>query len=310
MKKDIKKISRRSFLNTSAVLPFAAIPGIGLASSFTPNTEKKGELSTSFSKEDLFKLHIRLMGSLKPTTIYNWFSGHLWGIIPGEAPKPLTTLQGLAKSNWKKEDKNYTKESFDLGFFGDIETGKVLDTWKNPYTNKIINPFHFMYGGGSKTTYTPEGILSGETIKPYKENWVQSGEQIWLDESGSASFKNPLQPEEWPISSAGEQMHFGSSTTYVTDAKQLFNPKKDSCEQTFFWTAINSWEPWLHMGQKPGFVMWRATGKKIVDISEIPASMLDYVSKVQPNYFEEERPWKGRRSTYASYKKERKHNEK
>ncbi|RKR15236.1 uncharacterized protein DUF1838 [Maribacter vaceletii] len=310
MKKDRKNISRRSFLNTSTALSFAAIPGIGLATPFIPEIKTKESATLSSSKGEIFKSHIRLMGSLKPATIYNWFSGHLWGILPGEAPKPLTTLQGLAKSNWKKEGNNYTKESFDLGFFGDLETGKVLDTWKNPYTNEIIEPFHFMYGGGSNTTYTPDGILSGETIKPYKENWVQSGEQIWLDEYGSASFKNPLQPEEWPISSAGEQMHFGSSTTYVTDAKQLFNPNIDSCEQTFFWTAINSWEPWLHMGQKPGFVMWRATGKKIVDISEIPDSMHDYVSKVQPNYFDNEQPWKGRRSTYTSYKEERKNNEK
>jgi len=91
-----------------------------------------------------------------------------------------------------------------------------------------------MYGDGSKTTYTPDGILSGETIKPYTESWIQSGDQIWLDEYSSVSFKNPLQPEEWPISSAGEQMHFGSSTTYVTDAKQLFDLKKRFLRTNFF----------------------------------------------------------------------------
>ena len=52
--------------------------------------------------------------------------------------------------------------------------------------------------------------------------------------------------------------------------------------------------------------MWRATGKKILDISEIPDSMTEYIAKVQPNYFKEERPWKGRRSTYPSYKRDRK----
>ncbi len=295
-------ISRRSFLNSSATLSVAAIPGISLAAPFIGERKKPVVLS----QKDIYKTHIRLMGSLKPSTIYSWFSGHLWGIVPGEAPKPLTTLQGLAKSIWQKEGDNYTKESFDIGFFGDLKTGEVLSEWKNPYTNKIVEPFHFMYGGGSKTTYTPEGTLSRNEVKPYQHDWIQSGEQVWLDEYGSASFKNPLNPEEWPISSAGEQMHFGSSTTFAASAGQLFNPELDSCDQTFFWTAINSWEPWLRMGQKPGFVMWRATGRKIFDTNEIPKSIKNYIAKVQPNYFTDEKPWSKRKSTYASYKKLRK----
>ncbi|WP_298477793.1 DUF1838 family protein [uncultured Maribacter sp.] len=305
MKED-KKISRRSFLNTSTAFSLASIPSLGVAAPFISEFASKEKINFPSSEKDIFKSHIRFMGSLEPTTIYSWFSGHLWGIVPGEAPKALTTLQGLAKSNWKKEGNNFTKESFDLGFFGDLETGKVLEKWKNPYTNETIEPFHFMYGGANKKVYTEKGILSGETMKPYPNNWVQSGDQIWLDEYGSASFTNPIQPKEWPISSAGKQMHFGSSTTYVANAKQLFNPKLASCDQTFFWTAVNSWEPWLRMGQKPGFVMWRATGRKIVDVSEIPISMLDYVAKVQPNYFDDEKPWKGRKSTYTSYKNNRK----
>ncbi len=303
MKTDKNNISRRAFINTTA-LSLAAIPTLSSSSIFNKDTNIIPPLKKI--DDDKFKTYIRLMGSLEPTTIYKWFSGHLWGIVPNEAPIPLTTLQGLAKSNWRVEGEHITKESFDLGFFGDLEKGNVLNSWKNPYTNEIVKPFHFMYGGGSKTIYTPKGIKSGESIKPYNTNWVQSGDQVWLDEYGSHSFKNPIQPDEWPISSSGKQMHFGSSTTFIANANELFDDKLASCNQNFFWTAVNSWEPWLRMRQKEGFVMWRATGRKITDISEIPDAMKTYVNSVQPNYFKDETPWKGRRSTYASYKKLRK----
>ncbi len=295
------KMNRRAFINAAGALPLVALPTLGYAANLLTNTNNFPALK--MSNDDTFKTYIRFMGSLEPATIYSWFSGYLWGIIPNEAPKPLTTLQGLAKSNWRIEGEHITKESFDLGFFGDLETGNVLESWKNPYTNETVKPFHFMYGGGHKTVYTPQGIKSGENIKPYKTNWIQSGNQVWLDEYGSHSFKNPIQPDEWPISSAGEQLHFGSSTTYIANADELFNDTLPSCDQSFFWTAVNSWEPWLRMRQREGFVMWRATGRKIMDISEIPDAMKHYVKKVQPNYFKEETPWKGRRSTYKSYKK-------
>lgn len=300
------ELSRRKFIEKSTALALTAIPTIGLGALPYLGTQSSPLGHVSSSKEDLFKTYVRLMGSLETTTIYSWFSGHLWGIIPNEAPKPLVTLQGLAKSNWQKEEDYITKESFDLGFFGDLETGEVLEEWKNPYTNELVQPFHFMYGGGSKTAYTTEGIKSANGIKPYKMNWMESGDHIWMDEYGSFSFESPLQPEEWPKASPGKQMHFGSSTTYMATKTELFNPNNTSCDQTFFWTAVNSWEPWLHMGQREGYVMWRATGRKIFDINEIPDTMKSYVAKVQPNYFEDKTPWNGRRSTYTSYKEHRK----
>ncbi len=302
-----KELSRRSFIQKSAAFSLASVPAIGLASPSAHTTTNTTPSFSSLSEIDDFKIYVRLMGSLAPATIYHWFSGHLWGIVPGEAPKPLTTLQGLAKSNWNVDGDNITKESFDLGFFGDLTTGEVLTEWKNPYNNEKVQPFHFMYGGGNKTVYTPQGIQSGDSIKPYELNLIESGDQIWMDEFGSVSFESPLQPEAWPKASAGKQMHFGSSTTYVTDKAELFNSNKPACNQTFFWTAVNSWEPWLQMGQRDGYVMWRATGRKILDISEISLTMKNYVSKIQPNYFNDETPWKGRRSTYASYKEVRKH---
>ncbi len=288
---------RRSFLEKASLLAMTTLPTFGLAKeSFNTNKQHYPN-----NPDDNANNYLRLIGSLTPRTLYSWFSGHLWGIVPGEAPKALTTLQGLAKSNWDVDGELLTKQSFDLGFFGDLENGELLQTWTNPYTNEKVKPFPFMYGGGPKTSYGPNGKLQGDKVEAYPNTWVRSGNQVWLDEYGSFQFKNPLQPEEWPHSSAGEELLFGSSTTYSANADELFDKEATTCGNTFFWTAINSWEPWMRMGQRPGFVMWRATGRKIFDVAEIPDAIKAYVAKVQPNYFEDKRPWKGRRSTYSSY---------
>lgn len=300
------KLNRRSFIEKSSALSMASLPAIGIGSMYGFGSIPNSESIESLEPTEKFKTYIRFMGSLQSETIYNWFSGHLWGIVPGEAPKPLTQFQGLAKSLWEPEGDTYTKQSFDLGFFSDLHSGKILTEFKNPFTDKIVHPYHFMYGGGGKTIHTLHGIKSGETVEPYEMNWKECGDQVWMDQYKSISFNNPLSPQEWKLSSAGEKMHFGTSTTYLGNRNELFNKNLMTSNQTFFWTTVNSWEPWLQMGQTPGYVMWRATGRKIFNVDDIPNSMKDYVKDIQPNYFEAGKPWEKRRSTYASYMKDRK----
>lgn len=59
------------------------------------------------------------------------------------------------------------------------------------------------------------------------------------------------------------------------------------------------------MGATPGFVMWRAVGRKVMDIGDVPTQMRKYIEETQPNYFDSGRPWEGTASTYRDYMKVR-----
>lgn len=288
-------LGRRAFM---AALPLAGIP--------------TGELHAAHA--DLAKLppaetvrtYIKLIGSTESAVVYTWFTGHLWIIVPSRPPAPLVSFQGLAKNIWAKESNGVvTQQNFDVGFFGAADGGGAIDEVENPLTGEIVNPYHYMYGGGIQR-YSDQGKLVGNEVTPIRPNWIVSGDMIWVDESRSASALNPIEPASWPRESAGEQVHFGSATSLVANASELLDPSRSSVPYTLFWSSIGSWEPWLHMGASPGYIMWRAVGRKLADLSEASEEIRAYVREVQPNYLADGPPWEGTKSTWNDFMRDRK----
>jgi hypothetical protein len=116
------------------------------------------------TREETLRTYVRLIGSTEPAVCYTWFSGRLWGVTPDQTPAPLVSVEGLANNVWRVgEDNVISQQNFDLGFFGDVESGDILDEFVNPFTGETVAPYHYLYGGGT-SRYTEEGIQSGENI--------------------------------------------------------------------------------------------------------------------------------------------------
>lgn len=62
----------------------------------------------------------------------------------------------------------------------------------------------------------------------------------------------------------------------------------------------------MMMGKRPGFALWRASGRKLERPEDAAPTLLAYVEKEQPNYFDREIPWEGTKSSYTSFKETRK----
>ena len=241
-----------------------------------------------------FASYVKLLGSLNGGTIYTSFQGTLSGVVPDQAPLPICRYQGLARSDWTaKPDGTFSKRSFDIGFFADVETGDVIDEVVNPLTGETVQPLHFKYGGGARRDITPDVLT--------EISWRDTGDKIWLSEQGGGAFPHPMDMATWPRESSGDELYYRSETDYVTDRSQLADPSVVNAEQTLFWSSLLSWEPWLLMGQAPGFTMWRGVGVKLRGPHQIPQAMKDYVARVQPNYLDTGPPWDEREGSFDRF---------
>ncbi len=258
-----------------------------------------GSKPTHPAEHDL-KTHIKLIGSLEQEDVYVALDGTLWGIAPNKAPAPICSFHGLARSIWNPlDDGSYSQRSFDIGYFGDLDSKAPLNSLTNPITDETVSPFHFRYGG-NEVIHTKESIENKE-----QSEWQTTGDKLWFTEQRGGTFETPFPPDQWPRESSGEEFHFGSETSYVVSADEINDPTLTRVDYTLFWTAFLSWEPWLLMDGAPGFVMWRGVASKINSPSQISTELQDYIKAEQPNYFDSQAPWEGRASTYESYKKER-----
>lgn len=292
-------LDRRTFLGAASALPFLSVATATVAESNNTST------FSDLTREETLQTYVRLIGSTQPAVCYTWFSGHLWGVTPDRTPAPLVSVEGLAKNVWRvSEDNVMSQQNFDLGFFGDVESGDILDEFVNPFTGETVAPYHYLYGGGT-SRYTEGGIQSGENTTPIEPRWIVSGDQVWVDETMHASIPNPFDPVLWPRESSGDQFRFGSTSTYVANAAHLLDPSRSAVPYQLSWNSLTSWEPWLLMGDAPGYVMWRATGRKLTDLSEAPARIREYAERTVPGYLENQVPWAGTRSTMRSFMNER-----
>lgn len=318
--------NRRSVLQ-SGLAALASLPAAGFAQSTqgpggaslpvdpVPPEVAEPETTSAAPPVDLPR-YIKLIGSLVQEAVYTAFEGVLWGLLPGQTPVPLCGFHTLARHQWTpREDGSYLQQRFELGYFSALDAQVPAATLNNPISpqgaGEEVEPFHYRRGGGQRL-FTPSGrsMLQGDGTsgpeRPLELDWRNLAGNTWLTEQHTSEYTAPFAPELWPRESAGNRYFFGSETTYSARTAQLDNPAIRSAEQQLYWSSVASWEPWLLMGDTPGFVLWRGVGAKLGSPLDAPEALRNYALGKEPRYFAPGVPWVGQKSAAEEYQQERK----
>ena len=86
------------------------------------------------------RLHtmIRIMGRTDEGVAIRWIKGVLSGIVDQETTQLLGVSQQIFTRHQRKDDGSFDAVYLELVYFTDLETGKVLDKWNNPYTGRKV----------------------------------------------------------------------------------------------------------------------------------------------------------------------------
>ncbi|SVD58091.1 uncharacterized protein METZ01_LOCUS410945, partial [marine metagenome] len=92
------------------------------------------------SRKENLEGMLRMTASLAEEDVPWWFDGTIFGILGENEPKPLVRFEGW-EIYWVRPlgDGAYELTGHTVTFFCDVETGKMLDTFDNPYTGKRNN---------------------------------------------------------------------------------------------------------------------------------------------------------------------------
>ena len=284
----VTKFSRRNLIGNVAAAGGLAASGFGARRAAAAN-------SIDFSNaEEGLRAYAKLVGSTKVATVHYWYSGTIYGVLPGEASQPIMGFAGLAKNIWQPlDDGTFGQRIFDVGYFSDLQTGEPLDEYVNPFTGKMNQPVHYRSG--------PSHFIR----KPENRNWQASGDDVWLEESLAFRMPNWLDPAEWPLASSGRTLHFRYTNTYRGKIADLESPSIFSAASLLGWNAITEWYPFMLMGQQPGFLIWVSQGRKINDFSEVSGQTLGYLEAHFPGYLGSDQPWTKPVNNYVQYMEQR-----
>lgn len=244
---------------------------------------------------------VKLRGSTADETVYQVYGGNIFQAIEGEVPKPILGFWGLQKANWRSDgDGGYLSTDYDLGLYVDHESREIIDVWKNPLTGKNIEVMHYR-SGPTESTHSLKDE-DGSDYGSFRDGWQITGDHVSNEFTSWSDSKNLLQPDEYPLGSTGERFRISHSWTLMGRMSELSDPTLTKAPCSYVWTFVSPWTPWMEMAQRPGQVVWRWIGHKVMSRSDIPQDLIAGVEKVWPGYVDDERPWEEQSSGWNQYK--------
>jgi hypothetical protein len=218
---------------------------------------------------------VRMTASLAQGDVPWWYDGTIYGVVAGENPRPLVKFEGM-ELYWMQHlpGGDYELIGNTVTFFRDIATGRMLDRFQNPYTGEVNTVPAAVQGGGPGRgfNYSVKGVRASKFIdqlpeQPLVLDWSFSPDRVWLH--NTTAYPPGLAPPRL------------QRQTMFANLKDFLNERQDSVAAVFSSTVFMPWLKWLNMAERPGHVVWHASGAKLRSIDELPT---EYRQRAEQEY--------------------------
>lgn len=284
------ELTRREGLGLAAAL--AASASASVAQADVPPLVTKVDFKDPKWNRDTYA---RLDMDVDPTKEkFGWLKGTVYGVRDNEKVRPLFVNEGFSVTRSKRlADGSWRRMLREVVFYRDIDTGEILKTWRNPYTNMTVpvvpvynDPFNFTisefmpeppsYGGLNKDRPPPRPFLLDWTYGPNGELILQNDIHLY--------YPAGLQPDKWPMESPGPYTRVSELFIYVVKQKDVENPRLTSLPLVGSWSRINPWLPWMLMGGAPGHVSYFNTFATVAGLHALPQDLVEAARAISPKF--------------------------
>lgn len=209
---------------------------------------------------------LRMQASLREEDVPWWFDGTIYGIVGESAPRPLLRFEGW-EVYWVRPlgDGTYELTGHTVTFFYDLETGRMLDVFENPYTGKRNRVEASVQGGGAGFgfNYSVDGVrptrfLDKMPDRPLVLRWSTVRDTIWLhtETAYPPGMKQPRKQRQ----------------TIFARVDDFSDHAMSNLPTSFSSTVFENWPRFMQMEDQPGHVIWHASGAKIGSMDELPVA--------------------------------------
>ncbi len=308
-------VDRRRLLQLAGSVPGAALatsigmPAMAASTSRSPWFDP-------MSAEDNLETYIRMTRSADPGAVsVGWYGGRVFSVIGDqEIIKPLFDVEGFGIGSTEKQDDGSYKSMWrEVGYYKDLATGKIMETWHNPLIDETVEVYP-INNDPVNSVFRPRFRLGfGATDDEYSEMidfllpWNFVGRNAMAAFDVNLSWKSPLDPKIWKREAAGEYVRVSEYQQWRVDLDELHDKSVPSLKPYGSWNRVAAWLPWMLMGQSEGHLFYRSHTLKLNGVEDLPRDILDYTEKNYAKYLTAPTEWKEPNvSSYEMYARDRK----
>jgi hypothetical protein len=253
---------------------------LGFGAAFTAAATETGEPNKGLPQTAAEHLRdlVRMQGSLDAEDVPWWFTGVIFAVAgEGATPVPLVRFEGMEIYWFQHQPEGYFLGGNTVTFFRDFTTHQYLSEFNNPWTGSTDTVKPAVQGGGLGFKYTEHGIwparYSGEDLGPVPQEplWVQwhtLGEYVWLQHQ-------TVYPPGMP------PMH-GQRQSMFVPRREFARRNNKRLPAAFTSVVFQGWPRWMNMGERPGHVVWHASGVKIPSVAQLPPAYRERAEREYP----------------------------
>ncbi len=301
-------LDRRQALKASLACGAAGAFGLPVAaraagSASTP-APRKGGLDYSSTTDNLYAFGKLWAGFDAP--VIGGFHGLLYARLAGKRMIPIFGYTGTG-TLLAKQDANGDLwiKSRETGYFTDLRSGDILETWFNPFTEKTVPVYHFyndvlvgkvgseipkffLGTAGDSPTLLNEGTVfpNAEGRYPFILPFQSYGDDMMLSWDYTHEHTNPVTPEGWPQSSTGKRITPSEHFTFNFSRRQMEDRDLPTVRFTAGFTRLSESWPFMQMGGTR-FAAVTVFGrmfshKGLRGVDDVPPKVLAYIEKHAP----------------------------
>lgn len=287
-------LNRRNALLTMGATALAAGAGTSNASTNPAPTAVPQDLDTANSDHNLIA-YMKILSDLSDRPTYRFHTGRILSVIGRNVGEPMMDFVACKQDRVRRlTDGSYQHGYRGVILFTELDTGRVLDEFKNPITGKTntVNHFKTSWGAGVFTNtgaYSlgrPEDVnqdAPGLSDVPFLLDWTIVGDDAWVTYDERVVVKH----DDGTVFYADSSMY-----RYHATLSQLKDPDQPSANTVMSWDTETTWWPWMDMSDEPGHMIFGSMGRKFASLSDIPEHVIEASEQRFPGQLSRPIDWK------------------
>jgi len=255
----------------------------------------------------------KMWSTLDEEPVLSSFHGLMFANVSGRKSMPLFGYTGTGLFQSKiLENGNVRLRGKETGFFTDLVSGDILETWDNPFTGETVEVFNFLndrvrgelttemprfdFGEtGDESTLMNEGsqVTDGDSV-PFVLPWEVYGDRVHLAWDYCHGYRNPVTKDKWPKASTHDFINPSEHFYFTTSFNELSDRSIPSSRYSAGFSRMSPWWPWMLMGESriDGVLFGRMISVKADGKPEdVPKKLYDYVAKNHDDYLDAPTDW-------------------
>ncbi|GLQ19579.1 DUF1838 family protein [Algimonas porphyrae] len=216
----------------------------------------------------------------QPVTYY--WHGQAYSRRMGERDVHLFDVEGMnirqcGTVNDADRGMGYKLVSREILLYKDKDTGEVLKTWTNPWTDEELEVMHVANDPVNFTSY-----MMGRDGSPGAFRGDIYGNHFQMNSTFPLWYPNPLASDYQP--EIGGTYHATEMFNFLGRVDELTDPSTHTAPIAVGWARMSDWLPWMKMNGREGIIYMHTAGLKLDSFDDLSDTMKAEIDMHYPDY--------------------------